>query len=185
MYFLLIFIDIFSRYITYHSLLTNITGYTVSRHFKAAISKLNTQRKPRLQTDNGSCYVSQEFREVVNALKVKHNFITPHCPNQNAEVERCNRTLKEELLNYPVAKTFEELERIIEKMIKYYNEERYHSSLNYMPPKIYYRGNPELLKKERVKKLEKARRERIRANLIAYKKQIVSSFNSSFCPNFR
>ena len=168
MYFLLIFIDVYSRYIPYHVLLTNMTSYTVSQEFRKALEINDLLRNPELQSDNGSCFVGEEFKKLISELKIKHHYIAPHCPNQNAEVERCNRTVKEELLNYPIPETFTDLTKTIDKVIDYYNNERYHSSLGFLPPKIYYRGEPSIILDERKEKIELAKKRRIVANLKAY-----------------
>jgi len=184
MYFLLIFIDVFSRYITYYKLLTDMSSYTVSEEFREAIKSLESSKIPKLQTDNGSCYVGEEFKKLIKELGIVHNRIAPHCPNQNAEIERCNRTIKDLLLEYPDPKTFRELEMNIDAVINYYNNERYHSSLNYLPPKIYYRGDPERVLRERRMKIEQARKKRISANILDYKKEKDSFIKIEFCPTF-
>ena len=182
MYFLLIFIDVYSRYITYHKLMTDMRSLTVSNNFEYVIKNRELLGKPTLQTDNGSCYIGKEFKELILELGIIHNRIVPGCPNQNAEIERCNRTIKENLLDYSVPEKFQELERRIEKVINFYNNERYHSSLNYLPPKIYYRGKPEIILKERKRKLMLAKKERIIANKKAYKLREDSSLKIAICP---
>lgn len=185
-FFLLVFIDVFSRYITYSALLTDMTGYTVSQHFQKAVNNKKTPilETPSLQTDNGSCFVGQDFKAMVSQLNVPHNFIAPRCPNQNAEIERCNRTLKEGLLNFPIPVLFQDLEITIQKVVDYYNNQRYHSSLNFLPPKIYYRGNPEEILRLRKEKLLLAKKKRIAANLALYQITKSSSLYFPFCPTF-
>ena len=182
MYYLLIFIDIYSRYITYHKLMTDMTSLTVSHSFEYVIKHKKLLQKPTLQTDNGSCYIGKEFKKLILDLNITHNRITPGCPNQNAEIERCNRTIKENLLDYSVPKTFQELEKTIEKVVDLYNHKRYHSSLNYLPPKIYYRGNPKIILDERKRKLQVAKKARITANKNAYNLTKDSSLKIGFCP---
>ncbi len=45
-------------------------------------------------TDNASCRHGTAFRAVVANLEARQVFIRPHCPWQNGNVERCNRTLQ-------------------------------------------------------------------------------------------
>ena len=45
---------------------------------------------------------------------------------------------------------------LLRQWIKYYNEERLHSALNYLRPVDYYIGNPEALVTERKRKLTAA-----------------------------
>jgi hypothetical protein len=49
--------------------------------------------------------------------------------------------------------------------VRWYNEERLHSALGYLPPVVLYRGNPEERKAERRRKLAQARHRRKEKNL--------------------
>ena len=55
------------------------------------------QGMPRMRSDNGSCYVSREFRGVLDEHGLGHQRIKPHCPEENGIIERSNRTLREAL----------------------------------------------------------------------------------------
>lgn len=164
-YYLLLFLDVFSRYIVYWRLLTQMTGYTVRDAFSDALSA--TGQYPILQTDRGSCYISQEFHSLLAKAKIQHRLIHPHCPNENAEIERANRTIKEDLDSADV-ESFEHLEQLIKGRIDYYNHDRYHSAIGFIPPYIKYRGNPELIFQERERKLEQAKKGRIKINWEKY-----------------
>jgi transposase InsO family protein len=58
---------------------------------------------------------------------------------------------------------FLEAERILARLVRWYNEERLHSALGYLPPVVVYRGNPGERKEERRRKLAQARHRRRRA----------------------
>ena len=60
---------------------------------------------------------------------------------------------------------YEEAVESIDHTIKWYNNTRRHSSLNYLPPKEYYRGEPEVLLAVREAKLETAKRIRRENNM--------------------
>ena len=105
---------------------------------------------PIIQTDNGSGYISHDLKKVLKHSGVGHHKIHPHCSEENGIVERSYRIIispldEVELDNYYQAK--EEHERII----RWYNEERLHSALNYLRPVDYHYGNPEKLIEERRK----------------------------------
>ena len=51
------------------------------------------------------------------------------------------------------------------RLVRWYNEERLHSALGYLPPVVVYRGNPEERKAERRQKLAQARHRRRKRNL--------------------
>ena len=52
---------------------------------------------------------------------------------------------------------YREAERQIARIVHWYNNERLHSSLKYLTPRQYSRGNPDDLLKIREAKMEKAR----------------------------
>jgi putative transposase len=161
-YYLLLFLDVFSRFIVHWRLCTQMTGSTVADAFYDALQK--TGLHPRLQTDNGSPYISHEFHSVIVKAGIDHHFIHPHCPNENAEIERVNRTIKEGI--DPVdAESFEHLHELIKDRIDCYNHERYHSGIGFITPYTKYRGNPEKIFEERKQKLERAKQSRIQFNL--------------------
>ena len=117
-----------------------------------------------IQSDNGSCYISQEYRSLMNKLQVNHRFIHAHCPNENAEIERYHRTVRE-LVDIHEAATFSDLEELIKEQIHYYNYIRYHSRIGFIPPYEKYRGNPERIFEAREKKLLKAKTNRMKINV--------------------
>jgi transposase InsO family protein len=139
-----------------------MTGSTVADAFNDALQE--TGLHPELQTDNGSPFVSHEFHSVIAKAGIDHRFIHPHCPNENAEIERVNRTIKEGI--DPVdAESFEHLHELVKERIDFYNHKRYHSRIGFIAPYTKYRGNPENIFEERKQKLERAKQERIQFNL--------------------
>lgn len=82
--------------------------------------------------------------------------IRPHTPEQNGIVERVNKTMKESLVPL-ILIDYEQAKSEIFRIIDYYNNERRHSSLHYLTPVQYYRGNPDVLLAVREAKIEKAR----------------------------
>lgn len=169
-YFLICFLDEYSRYIVHHELLTDMGGFTVSVAAQTALATLprdaegKLQVQPVIRSDNGGCYVSREFAEVLDEHGLRHRRIQPHCPEENGLMERANRTFDEalegeELSNYLQAKP------VIARMIRWYNEQRLHSALGFLRPVDYYRGNPEELYAIRRQKLAQARHRRREENL--------------------
>ncbi len=160
------FIDVYSRFITLSVTLTNMTSDTVSRMFEDYI-KLNRDklmRMPVLQSDNGSCYIGNEFKSVLIKFQITHNLIHPGTPTENAIIERWNKTFKELVYEQDEPNDYEELLQITQKACHYYNYERYHKSLGYVTPFTFYRGDPQVIFKEREKKMQEAKQKRIDEN---------------------
>ncbi len=100
------------------------------------------KNQPAINGDNGSSFIAMEFRIVLGENHLTQKLIRPHTPEQNGIVERANRTIRESMV--PVILTdYDQARHEIFKTVEYYNHKRRHSSLNYLTPIQYYRGNPE------------------------------------------
>jgi putative transposase len=73
-------------------------------------------------------YIAESFR-------IEQRRIPPREPENNGMIERFFRTLKEEGVWQTYFESFVEAEKTIVAWLKFYNEERIHSSLGYQSPK--------------------------------------------------
>lgn len=88
-----------------------------------------------MQSDHGPEF-SPQFSAPLKASGIRHRHIRVRTPNDNAHVERFNRTIQEEMRmeihhhksNLPV------LNREIERYLAYYNNRRLHMGINYQTP---------------------------------------------------
>ncbi len=163
-YYLLSFMDVYSRHIVHHQLLRTMDGQTVSTEAAAALAKLDRKAKPEIQSDHGSGFISRDFAETLSAFGVTHKKIRPHTPTDNAEIERYHRTLDEKLSELD-GEDFTTTADRIDEIIDHYNHERLHSALGFLRPADYYRGDPEPLLAERRRKLQEAKALRKQENL--------------------
>lgn len=163
-YFLVFFLDEYSRYLVHHELMFSLDGDTVSLAAQRAIETLGLACTPVIQTDNGSGYISGEFNRVLTERGLTHVRIRPHCPEENGLVERAHRTFAE-VIDEMEFRDVEEARAQIAEIARWYNEERLHSALYFLRPVDYYRGKPGPMLEERRRKLAEARHRRAERNL--------------------
>lgn len=85
-----------------------------------------------IQTDRGVEFAETFCEDILRSgMRVRH--IRPHRPNDNAHIERFNRTLREECVaRRPVPRV--EMPKKIKRYLHYYNAHRPHMSLGYAAP---------------------------------------------------
>jgi putative transposase len=87
-----------------------------------------------LRVDNGAEFTAYAFTEWCKEQGIELFYIEPGKPDQNAFVERFNRTYREEVLDAYLFDSLEQVRDITELWIPEYNEERPHDSLGCVPP---------------------------------------------------
>lgn len=90
-----------------------------------------------IRCDNGPELLSEVFVAWCEQNGVEIRYIQPGKPNQNAYIERFNKTFRDELLS---AYLFDDLDQVRELAWNWmldYNEERPHDSLGKVPPSVY------------------------------------------------
>jgi len=157
-YYLSTVLDDFSRYILAWKLTPTMSTTDVQDTLLMALAASGldhvlVQHRPRLLSDNGSCYVSGELRSFLEQKRIEHTRSAPYHPMTQGKIERYHRSMKNivNLQNYflPTA-----LETEIASFVNYYNHQRYHESLdNLTPADIYFgRAKEVLTKRDHIKK---------------------------------
>jgi len=119
----------------------------------AKAMELYPHAKPRLISDNGSQFISKDFRELTRLLEIEQTFASPAHPQSNGKLERFHRTLKSEHVRTSAYFSYEDAKERMGKWIKYYNEERLHAAILYLPPEDVFLGLKEKRVAERRQKL--------------------------------
>jgi transposase InsO family protein len=88
----------------------------------------------RVLTDNGACYKSHAWRDVLAAAGITHKRTRPYRPQTNGKVERLNRTLLEEWAYARPYRSETERREAFPGWLHAYNHHRGHTALAGKPP---------------------------------------------------
>jgi putative transposase len=91
-------------------------------------------RPTALRMDNGPEFTAQPLVDWCAEHGVAMHFIQPGKPDQNAYIERFNRTYRTEVLNAHLFESIAELRAATDTWLRIYNSERPHDSLGRVPP---------------------------------------------------
>jgi len=90
-----------------------------------------------LRLDNGPELVADRFMTWCVERGIALRYIQPGKPDQNAFIERFNRTYRTEVLNAYVFESLDQVREISAQWLDSYNEERPHEALAGLPPALY------------------------------------------------
>ena len=163
-YYLSTILDDYSRYIVHWELCREMKASDVERTVERALAAagLKNGQRPKLLSDNGSCYISADLKTYLKSKKISPIHGRVHHPQTQGKIERYHRSMKNvvKLDNYYCP---EELIAALEKFVNYYNHQRYHESLDNVTPADVYFG-----KREKILQ----RREKIKAQNMNYRRAL-------------
>jgi len=87
-----------------------------------------------IRVDNGPEFTAQPFVDWCADHRVTLLYIQPGKPDQNAYIERFNRTYRTEVLNAHLVESVAELRALTDAWLQIYNRVRPHDSLGRVPP---------------------------------------------------
>lgn len=152
-YYLSTVLDDYSRYIIHWKLCATMKTEDVMNTIDQAQIKaqvLNDRNKPKLLSDNGSCYISKELASYLDDNQIKHVRGRPMYPQTQGKIERYHRSMKN-IVKLEHYYTPSELEKALEKFVHYYNFERYHEAIDNLTPANVYFGTDQKVIKQRNK----------------------------------
>lgn len=99
---------------------------------------LNGMSKPlKIRTDNGPEFRSKRFQLWLHNNHIQWSRIQKEKPQQNAIIERFNKTYREDVLDANLFYSIEQANEVTERWVDDYNHQRPHQSLNYQTPMAY------------------------------------------------
>ena len=170
-YYLSTILDDYNRYIIAWKLCSTMRASDVTETIELALAASGcdqavVQHKPRLLSDNGSCYISGELAEWMQKQKMEHIRGAPFHPQTQGKIERWHQTMKNRILleNYYLPG---DLEQQIGVFVDHYNNHRYHESLNNVTPADVYFGRDKDILRER----EKIKKQTIQYRRLQHQRQ--------------
>jgi putative transposase len=126
-------LDVYSR-TAYAKAYEKMSGKTSIRFVKEA-EKNSPFKFKMIQSDHGPEFSSW----FVSRIKKGHRFTRLGKPNDNAHIERFNRTIQEECLDH-LPNDVKKINCALKKYLQYYNQERIHLSLHTTPHQVVLRS---------------------------------------------
>jgi putative transposase len=125
--YIFVLIDVYSRW-AYAKCYERMSS-RISLNFVREARRRSTFEFNMLQSDHGP-----EFGDwFVTQIQKNHRYTRIGKPNDNAHIERFNRTLQEECTD-KVLRNVHSLNCALRKYLKYYNHERLHTGINFLFP---------------------------------------------------
>jgi transposase InsO family protein len=166
-------LDDFSRYIISWKLCSTMKTTDVTDTLEMALAasgcdQATVLHKPRLLSDNGASYISENMASFIKAKGMSHVRGAPYHPQTQGKIERWHQTLKNRILleNYFLPG---DLERQIEAFVEHYNHQRYHEALGNVTPADAYFGRARSILKRR----ERIKQKTIQHRRLQYRKAVV------------
>ena len=162
-YFLIMMLDGYSRYLLDWELMTDMLGSSVE-DFVQRVKEQYPHARPRLINDNGSQFISLDFKRLMQKLEIQQVFTRRNHPETNGKIERMNGTVKNEAIRPGSPQSYREAWEILNKYTLDYNHQRLHAGINYLrPADMFFQRGAEVLK-EREEKIKTARLNRKNIN---------------------
>lgn len=135
-----------------------ILGFNTSDNLRASSAVKALKMSLKNMSDIGNCihhsdrgiqYCSKEYTTILHSKNIKISMTENSDPLENAVAERMNKTVKEEFTEEKQISfaNIREAKIVISQIVKFYNDERPHRTLEFYTPSMAYQMNRELKRK--------------------------------------
>lgn len=141
--------DLFSRKVLGYKVSDNLSAKSGVEALRMAIRNMSDIDDVIHHSDRGIQYCSHKYTSLLKGKQIKISMTENSDPLENAVAERINKTLKEEFTKDKQIsfRTLREAQIMFSQIIKFYNDERPHRSLEMFTPSYAYKLN-KLLKRK-------------------------------------
>lgn len=162
-YFLIMVLDGYSRYLLDWELMTDMLSSSVEDFIQRVKDKY-PHAKPMLIHDNGSQFISNDFKKLVTRLEIQQVFTRRNHPQTNGKIERMNGTVKSEAIRPAAPDSYAEAWEVLNQYAYAYNHQRLHAGIHYLRPADVFFGRQYDVLRARRNNLLAARKERFNLN---------------------
>ena len=186
-YYLIVMIDGYSRYVLDWELLYDMKGDTVSLFAQKVLDQYPEaiEKKVRIVSDNGSCFISADYRLVLKQNSVLPIRCAPYHPETNGKAEAVIKITRNEALRPYSPQFYQEAINVLKKHFDFYNNNRLHSGIKYVRPVDMFLNRADQIHQKRNDGLYKAKCERKTWNLNYNQGKIYNQnppkYESHFC----
>jgi putative transposase len=128
-------IDHYNRFCAGIDVANNLPAVRVTERLDRMIEKHGKPK--RMRTDNGPEFTSRHFQKWLQDRGIEWSKIPKGRPDQNAIVERFNRSYRQEVLDANLFNNVADAQQITDQWIEHYNNEWPHQSLQFKTPVEY------------------------------------------------
>jgi transposase InsO family protein len=141
--------DLFSRKILGFKVIDDLSAKSALEALTMAINNMSDIDDVIHHSDRGIQYCSHDYTRILKKYGIRISMTENSDPLENAVAERINKTVKEEFTEEKQISfsNLREAKIMIAQIVKFYNDERPHRSLEMFTPSMAYEMNRELKRK--------------------------------------
>ena len=141
--------DLFSRKVLGYKVSHNLSANSAVEALRMALNNMSDIDDTIHHSDRGIQYCAHKYTSLLKSNQIKISMTENSDPLENAVAERINKTLKEEFTEEKQISfsTLRQSKIMISQIIKFYNDERPHRSLEMFTPTYAYKLNKQLKRK--------------------------------------
>ena len=137
--YLLSLMDIFSRKVLGYRVSGSMRKEAVIGLLDEVILKTAFPKEVTIRTDNGSQFIAHKVRDYLKGLDIEQEFTRVSSPRENGYIESLHSILEGEVIEKFEFESIKDLEDMLERYFKFYNEERIHSGIGFRSPERFLR----------------------------------------------
>lgn len=101
-----------------------------------------------IRSDNGSQFIANSVREYIALVGIDQEFTHVATPEENAHIESYHGTLKRDIFDRFDYNNFGQIQQIIKRYVKFYNQERLHGKIGKVTPDSKWEKDQKLIPKK-------------------------------------